>query len=74
MDEPTELTIADIDAFVKMMEEQEIQWRQCFKCGKDFLPNYDIEKCDGCWFAMFPKEEREAYYRRIFDDMMGKNK
>lgn len=70
LNSPTELTIEDIDKFFKDLMEgkYDLKQRQCFKCGANHFPNYGshICECDECFFAKFPKEEREAFYRSFF--------
>lgn len=51
-EEPTELTKEDIDAFVKSLMDGKfyIKKRSCWKCSKEFLPNYHDTECDECYF------------------------
>lgn len=69
MDKPTELTVEDIDNFVnKMMNgDFDMKYRPCWKCSKEFLPNYDDVKCDECYFSQFPKEQVQEFYRSFFE-------
>jgi ribosomal protein L37AE/L43A len=69
MDEkPTEITRDDVDRFVETLMKQEIPKYQCRKCSQTYFQSYGshIEFCDECWFAQFPKEEVEAFYRSFF--------
>lgn len=68
-DSPTELTREDIDKFIEdlMGGKYDIKKRPCWKCSKPFYPNYDDSKCDECFFARFPKEEVQAFYRSFFE-------
>lgn len=70
LDKPTKLTRDDIDKFFEMCMNHEIKMHNCFKCGKEFLPNYDIEKCDECFFSQFSKKTRMAYFQSIIDEML----
>ncbi len=68
-DTPTELTRDDIDNFVNKIMTEEIKPHTCCKCNKEYwFCSYGdhIGECDECWFARFPKEEREAFYRSFF--------
>ncbi len=67
LDKPTEITRDDIDSVMSILENSEISIRTCFKCGCDFIPSYDIEKCDECFFSQFPKEQVEAFCRTFFE-------
>ena len=64
----TELTIEDIENFVKdlMDGKHDIKMRPCWKCSKDFYPNYHHDECDECFFSKFPKDQVEAFYRSFF--------
>lgn len=68
-DLPTELTIADIDAMRARIEngDLDLKLRHCFKCGEDFLPNYDFSECDECYFSKFPKDQVEIFCRSFFE-------
>lgn len=61
---PTELTSEDIDQLIN-----QIMPYQCVKCSKKYIHSYgqDVGECDECWFARFPKEEREAFCRSFFE-------
>lgn len=65
---PTEITAKDIDDFFSklMNDDFDIKIRPCWKCSKDFFPNYHNAECDECYFSRFPKEEVEAFYRSFF--------
>lgn len=67
-DKPSEIRREDIDNLVKKLlnGDFDIKTRPCFKCGKDFLPNYDTEKCDECFFNQFPKDRVREFYRSFF--------
>lgn len=71
LNKPTELTQEDIDTFIiKMMNgDFDMKARPCSSCGKEHYPNYGfhIDECDECYFARFPKEEREKFYRSFFE-------
>lgn len=65
---PTEITKDDFDkVYEKLINDSEIKKRKCWKCSKDFFANYSMDECDECYFARFPKEEREAFYRSFFE-------
>lgn len=66
---PTEITFQDIDTFFEKLKngEYDPKMRRCFKCNKEFWPNYDIDKCDECYFSQFPKEQVKAFYRSFFE-------
>ena len=66
---PTELTLSYIDkVFSKLMNgDFDIKKRPCWKCSKDFLPNYDEMKCDECFFAQFPKEQVKEFCKSFFE-------
>lgn len=69
-DKPTEVTPEDIDMFVEMLKNEEIKEKKCFTCGKGFyLQSYGeaFGECDECYFARWPKEEREAFFRSFFE-------
>lgn len=68
-DKPTELTGEDVDKFfVKLMNgDYDVKKRPCFGCGKDFYPNYDYCECDECYFAKWPKEMKEEFFRSFFE-------
>lgn len=69
-DEPTVLTIDDINRCVEMWMTQEIPVHMCRKCSKKYIMDsygYHIGECDGCWFSRFPKEEVDAFYRSFFE-------
>lgn len=68
-DKPTEITCDDIDKMISMMENSEIKKRQCWKCSKDFFANYSLEKCDECYFSQFSKQDREAYYGSLIQEL-----
>jgi ribosomal protein L37AE/L43A len=65
---PTELTVEDIDNFVKKLMTEEIKKHLCFKCTKEYINSYGhgLGECDECYFARWPKEEREAFFRSFF--------
>lgn len=69
-DKPTELTSDNIDKFVeKMMNgDFDIKQQECFSCGKKHFPNYGhhLWECDECYFARFPKDKVEEFYRSFF--------
>ena len=67
-DEPTVLSIEDIDNFLEKIMNQEIKKYQCFKCSQEYLQSYGhhISECDECWFSRFPKEEVKKFYRSFF--------
>jgi hypothetical protein len=69
IDKATELTIEDIDIFVaKLMNgDYDIKMRLCFKCSKDFIPNYHDFECDECYFSKWPEEERKRFFRSFFE-------
>ncbi len=68
MDEPTVITVEDIDNFFsKMMNgDFDIKIRNCMSCSKDFFPNYDYANCDECFFSRWPEEERVNFFRSFF--------
>lgn len=68
-DKPTEISIEDFDKIIERFEngEFDIKMRQCFKCQKEFLPNYDDMKCDECYFSQFPKEQVKQFMRSFFE-------
>ncbi len=70
MDKPTELTKADIDAFVERLMTEEIKFHDCPGCSKQCLPNYDFYLCDECFFGQFPKEQVTKFYESIVADML----
>lgn len=66
--DPTIITSEDVDSFAKSLlnGDFDIKYRPCWKCDKDFYPNYDMDKCDECFFAQFPKEEVKEFYKSFF--------
>lgn len=68
-DEPTELTLEDIDKFFEklMNGDFDLKPRPCFTCSKEFLPNYHDLECDECHFARWPEEARKAFFRSFFE-------
>lgn len=68
-DQPTQITRTDIDKFIENLNsgKYDIKLRPCFKCSKEFYPNYDSEKCDECFFAQFPKDQVKEFYRSFFE-------
>lgn len=70
-DEPTEITRADIDNVMARLESGEFDSKltPCTKCGKEHLTNYGNHwsECDECFFARFPKEQRQAFFRSFFE-------
>lgn len=70
MDEPTEITIEDIERAVEYLNNLEIKENTCFKCSKKYYGNSygnHISECDECWFSRFPEEEVEVFYRSFFE-------
>lgn len=69
-DQPTELTIEDIDNFVKNLKENsEIKTETCIKCSKSYFNSYGYHKneCDQCYFSRFPKEEVKEFCRSFLE-------
>lgn len=69
-DKPTELTQEDFVKCVEMlMNCSEIKLHICRKCKNEHFPNYgeSAGMCDECWFARFPKEIVEKFYRSFFE-------
>lgn len=66
-DSPTILTREDIDKAIEKLMNFELKKRPCWSCAKEFYANYSREECDECFFAKFPKDEREAFYRSFFE-------
>lgn len=70
-DSSTELTREDIDAFVSdlMAGKYDIKMRNCFKCSKEYFPNYGshLDECDECYFSRFPKEQVQEFCRSFFE-------
>jgi hypothetical protein len=71
LDKPTELTREDLDAFAKRLlnGDFDIKMRSCFSCGKEYFPNYGhhLMECDECYFARFPKDQVQAFYRSFLE-------
>lgn len=69
-DMPTEFTATDIDKVTEMLSNGyfDLKQKPCWKCSKEHFPNYGhhLQECDECYFARFPKEEVEAFYRSFF--------
>jgi hypothetical protein len=68
-DKPTEITIEDIDNFVKQLMESEIKPKTCYSCSKEYyFDSYGhmFMECDECYFKKWPKEEREEFFRSFF--------
>lgn len=68
-DKPTELTEKDIDKCIDFLKSQYLCLRTCFKCSHEFMPNYDIEYCDECFFNRFPEKIRNEYFKKIFHEV-----
>jgi hypothetical protein len=68
IDKPTELTISDIDKFVKTLMNSEIPIHKCLKCSKEFIGGFGVEigYCDQCYFDQFPKEVVEKFIQSFF--------
>lgn len=66
---PTEITSEDIDRLMEILGNSEIKQSICLKCSKKHFPNYGhlIMECDECYFSRFTKEERERFYRSLFE-------
>lgn len=69
-DEPTQLTVEDIDNFVKRLMNSEIKTHECRKCSKKYIHDsygHSIGQCDECWFSRFPKEKVQEFYRSFLE-------
>lgn len=69
-DEPTELTVEDIDKLFDELLNLEIKEKTCSSCGKGYYLDsygYMFWECHECYFKRWPKEEREAFYRSFFE-------
>lgn len=70
-DEPTVLTCKDIDNFAEKLlnGDFDIKQKVCFNCSKEHFPNYGhhLGECDECYFARFPKDKVEKFYRSFFE-------
>lgn len=69
-EQPTEITVEDLDKFFSKLMTQEIKKHQCFKCSKEYIGGsygHDIGECDDCWFSRFPKEQVKEFYRSFFE-------
>lgn len=72
-DDPTILSASDIDKFVQdcLDGKHDPKPQTCFKCGttRHFLINYGhrFNECDECYFARFPKEQVQAFYRSFLE-------
>jgi hypothetical protein len=68
-DSPTELTIEDVNKFLHELlnGDFDLKPRPCFKCSKEFFPNYDLTECDECFFSQFNKKDVEAFCKSFFD-------
>lgn len=68
-DNPTEITIEDIDKALNIVLAYELKEKTCSRCGKNcYFYNYGqhLRECDECYFSRFPKEEREKFFRSFF--------
>lgn len=68
-DEPTEITIEDIDRCFERLLHSEITKHECFKCMKKYMHSYghNFSECDECYFSRFPKKEVEDFCRSFFE-------
>lgn len=64
---PTEITKEDVDNLVSHLLNLEILKFTCFKCCKEFLPNYDTSLCDECFFSQFPKKNVHEFYKSFLE-------
>lgn len=68
--EPTEITSEEIDCFVEKLRTEEIQEKKCSSCNKGFYFHsygWAFSECDECYFARWPKKEREEFFRSFFE-------
>jgi hypothetical protein len=66
-DQPTELTVQDLQKFYEFLINDTIKLHKCWNCSKDFLRNYSYELCDDCFFDQFPKDEVQKFMRNFLN-------
>lgn len=66
--EPTILTQKDVEEFLKDIIDgkHDPKKKTCFKCEKKYFQNYGDHLCDECYFAQFPKDVVEKFYKSFF--------
>lgn len=68
---PTELSRKDVDLFFNDLLDgkYDLKPKLCMNCGTECFINYgyDLQECDECFFARWPKEQRDAFYRSFFE-------